>query len=105
MRTRNKQVNIRMTEKEYQAIKKKADASRRTLSSYMINASLDKHIIDELKEFVYQLSKIGGNLNQLTILCHQGKIANPDIGEVKETIKEIYSLLLELNDLNQKQKF
>lgn len=100
MRTRNRQVNIRMTEKEYQEIKKKADASKRTFSSFIINASLNKNIaiINELKAFVHQLSKVGTNLNQLTILCHQGKITCIDITETKESIRDIYSALLKISD-------
>jgi hypothetical protein len=93
-----------MTEKEHQAIKRKADRSKRTLSCYMINAALDKNIvvIENLTGFVHQLNKIGGNLNQLTMLYHQGKISNPNIDEVKETIKNIYSLLLQMSDPNKK---
>lgn len=104
MRTRNRQVNIRMNEKEYKVIKKKADVSKKTFSSYMIDASLDKNIIviNELKAFVHQLTKIGANLNQLTILCHQGKITCLDIREIKESIKEIYSVLLNISDANKK---
>lgn len=104
MRTRNRQVNIRMTEKEYQAIKKKSDASKRTFSSYIINASLNKNIvvINELKAFIHQLSKVGTNLNQLTMLSHQGKITCIDITETKESIKDIYSVLLKINDSNKK---
>lgn len=104
MRNRNKQVNIRMTEKEYLEIKKKANLGKKTFSNFMISGALDKNVvvINEVRQFVRQLSKIGNNLNQLTVLCHQGKIKCLDLKETKTSITGIYSVLLDISDPNKK---
>lgn len=104
MRARDKQVNIRITEKEYLRIKKKADMSKKTFSNFVISASLDKNVvvINEVRPFVHQLSKIGNNLNQLTVLCHQGKIQCLDLKETKGSIAGIYSVLLDISDPDKK---
>lgn len=96
MRTRDKQVNIRMTEKEYQQIKKKADRVKLNMSAYIIKAACDKRItiIDDFGPFHTQLTRVGNNLNQLTILCHQGKITSPNLEEVRKLLSDIYEAVV-----------
>ncbi|TCO72146.1 mobilization protein MobC [Marinisporobacter balticus] len=96
MRTRDKQVNIRMTKKEYQQIKKKADRVKLNMSAYIIKSACDKRItiIDDFRNFHTQLTKIGNNLNQLTILCHQGKTTSPNLEEVRKSLNDIYEAVV-----------
>lgn len=96
MRKRNIQTNIRMTEKEIERIKKKAKRANMTFSNYVISSALNNEVIviDGIKDFTYQLSKVGTNLNQLTMLCHQGKINCADITVVNKILNEIWDELI-----------
>lgn len=96
MRKRNVQTNIRMTEDEIEQIKKKAKKANMTFSNYVIASAINKDIvvIDGIKDFTNQLSKVGTNINQLTMLCHQGKITCPDINSVSKILKEIWEKLI-----------
>ena len=96
MRKRNIQTNIRMTEKEIERIKKKAKRANMTFSNYVISSALNKEVIviDGIKDFTHQLSKVGTNLNQLTMLCHKGKISCADITSVNKILKEIWEELI-----------
>lgn len=98
MRKRNVQKNIRMTEKEIEVIRKKAKKTNMTFSNYLISAAVNKDIIviDGIKDFTQQLSKVGTNLNQLTMLCHQGKINCLDINSVNKMLKEIWIKLVSI---------
>ena len=46
-----------------------------------------------LKEVVDYLAKVGNNLNQATILAHQGKVKVLDLFSVKMVVKDIWQLL------------
>ena len=98
MRKRNAQTNIRMTEDEVEQIKKKAKKANMTFSNYVISSALNKEIvvIDGIKDFTHQLSKVGTNLNQLTMLCHQGKINCLGINSVNKMLKEIWAKLVSI---------
>lgn len=95
MRKRKVQTNIRMSEEELELIRKKADKANMTFSNYIISSAINKEIIiiDGIKDFSRQLSKVGTNLNQLTILCHQGKVNCLDITSVNNVLKEIWGKL------------
>lgn len=96
MRKRNLQTNIRMTENEMERIKKKAKSANMTFSNYVITSALNNEIIviDGIKGFTHQLSKIGTNLNQLTMLCHQGKINCADITTVNKLLNDLWEYLV-----------
>lgn len=98
MRKRNVQTNIRMTEDEVDQIKKKAKKANMTFSNYVIASALSKEIvvIDGIKDFTHQLSKIGTNLNQLTMLCHQGKINCADITSVNKLLNDLWEYLVSI---------
>jgi len=58
-----------------------------SISRYVSLSALDKEIIffDDIKEMNHQLSEIGNNLNQLTVLAHQGKIKEVNLTRTRET--------------------
>ena len=68
MRTRNKSIPIRVTEKELKGIDEAAKKAKKNRTEYLISAALGKEItvIEDLREMIVQLKKIGNNLNQLT---------------------------------------
>lgn len=98
MRTRNIQTNIRMSEDEIKIIKMKAKKANQNFSNYVISSALNNEIIviEDIKDFTHQLSKLGTNMNQLTILCHQGKINAPDISTVNKLLSEIWEYLVSI---------
>jgi hypothetical protein len=103
VRKRNIQTNIRMTEDEIKKIKKKAKSANMTFSNYIIASALNNEVIviDGIKDFTHQLSKVGTNLNQLTMLCHQGRITIPDITETNKMLKDLWEYLVSIRKRNK----
>lgn len=92
--------STRITKAEYQIIQEKAEVAGLTVSRYLASSALGKEInvikIDgqeEIKEISHLLSKMGANLNQLTILSHQGKIKTISLDETEAGVKKIWQLL------------
>jgi hypothetical protein len=83
---KNKFIGFRLSESDYNKIQKKAQKAKLNISQYVSLSALDKDILmfDEMKEMNRQLSKIGNNLNQLTMLAHQGKIKEVNLTKVSE---------------------
>ncbi|PKM68788.1 MAG: plasmid mobilization relaxosome protein MobC [Firmicutes bacterium HGW-Firmicutes-2] len=95
---KTKFIGFRVTEAEYNKIKKKAEKSNHSISKYVSLSALDKEIIffDDIKEMNHQLSKIGNNLNQLTVLAHQGKIKEVNLTQTRETFTGLWDELCKL---------
>lgn len=95
---KTKVISFRVDERTYLKIKKKADASQRDLSKYLIGV-IEKGevvVINDLTPFLKQLGTINRNLNQLTILCHQGKIKALDLSNINQAMKKIYETLIDI---------
>lgn len=95
MRKNNKQINFRVSEKDYNYIKKQSEKANTTLTQYLKYSALNKniYIINGLDDATLQLAKIGNNLNQLTKLYNQGVITCLDLSEIREQVKHIWQLL------------
>lgn len=93
--SKTERITFRITPSELEKIESKANNANMKVSEYIRYASLNKEIIviDDLKIFTKELRGIGINLNQLTILCHQGKITCPDISATKKKVNEIWQFL------------
>lgn len=65
------------------------------ISQYVSLSALDRDIVifEDLKAFTHQLSKVGANLNQVTILVHQGKVTAIDLTAVKKVVEAIWQQL------------
>jgi hypoxanthine-guanine phosphoribosyltransferase len=96
-------ITFRVTPKEYEKIEKKAQKSKMNISQYVSLSALGRDIviIEDLKDLTHQLSKVGTNLNQVTMLAHQGKVKAVDLSSVKKVVEEIWQLL---NSLTEKTK-
>lgn len=92
---KTERITFRISPDELKKIEAKANKSNMKVSEYVRDASLDKNIIviDDLKSFTKELRGIGTNLNQLTILCYQGRITCLDISTTKKKVNEIWQLL------------
>ena len=55
--------------------------------------------MNELKPVLAELKAIGRNLNQLTVLSHQGKITSVNLTEAVDTLQKIYSAINVLYDI------
>ncbi|WP_245592056.1 MobC family plasmid mobilization relaxosome protein [Clostridiisalibacter paucivorans] len=100
---KTKFIGFRLTEAEYQKIEKKAQKSKMNISQYVSLSALGRDIvvIEDLKELTHQLSKVGNNVNQVTMLAHQGKIKAVDLSSVKKVVEDIWQLL---NSLTEKTR-
>ena len=65
------------------------------ISRYVSLSAIDKDIVvfEDLKELIHQLSKLGNNLNQLTVLAHQERIKEVNVKEAMTLLKEIWETL------------
>lgn len=98
-----KRINLRVTEKEYEKIAKKAKKAKMNISQYVSRSALGRDIVvfEDLKELIHHLSKVGNNLNQITMLVHQGKVKAVDLSSVKKVVEEIWQ---SLNSLTEQTK-
>lgn len=97
---KTKVVALRVTPEEHSMLKKKADEADVTMSDFLFAAAFDKGLIvldmAIMKELLYELQKVGVNLNQLLILCHKGKVTHPNINEVIALQNKILEEVLRL---------
>ena len=77
-RLRDKQINIRVTEYEYELIKarmKKSGAS--SLQKYIIDAATNGYLIhvdySDIKALAYEINRVGNNINQIAHRRGSGK--------------------------------
>jgi hypothetical protein len=95
---KSRRINLRVTEKEYQKIVGEAKKANLSISRYVSLSALDKEIIffDDIKRMNHELSKIGNNLNQLTVLAHQGKIKEVNLTKTREAFSGLWDELCKL---------
>ncbi len=86
---------IRVTKQEKERLIKKSKKAEMTLSEYLIEQGLEKDIIiiEDVKSFVYELRKIGNNINQLTHLANSGIIRTVYLDGFKDDLKKIWTVL------------
>lgn len=99
---KNKQINIRVSEKEMDLLKNKSRKCNMNMTEFILATVKNSKIavINDLTQMQRQLRYIGNNLNQLTKLCHEGIITCLNLSETKKEVGEIWRLL---NLLIQKQ--
>ena len=90
-----KRINLRVTEKDYDKISKKAKKAKLNISQYVSLSALDRDIVvfEDLKELIHQLSKVGNNLNQLTLLAHQNRLKEVNVKETMTVLKSIWETI------------
>ncbi len=99
-RKRNRKKSFLVTDSEWKAIEKIAAGIGMGIGEYLRVSALGKTIyrVEELKPILHELKGIGRNLNQLTMLSHQGVVrtvnltATADgIGRCYEAINRLYA--------------
>lgn len=103
---KTERITFRISPGELTKIEYKANEANMKLSEYIRHASLNKDIIviEDIKYFTKELRAIGVNLNQITILCHQGKIICPDISTTNKKVNEIWQSLNSLMGETRKRQ-
>ena len=99
-RKRNRKKSFWVTEGEWKAIERIAACTGMGIGEYLRISALGKTIyqVEELKPVLHELKCISRNLNQLTMLSHQGVVrtvnltATADgIGRCYEAINKLYA--------------
>lgn len=97
---KNKRMNIRLTQAEFDAISERAKRANLTLTEYITKSCLGKQIfvIDGIDELNRQHRALGNNINQLTKLANSGQIRVVDLGEFLAEYGTIGKKIIELMD-------
>lgn len=90
-----KDIHIRITEENYKRLKSQSKQLNITQTEFIERfiSNGEIVIINDLVEMQRQLRYIGNNLNQLTKLCHEGRIECLNLLDVKKEVGEIWQLL------------
>lgn len=97
-----KDIHIRISEDNYRKLKRKSKELAITQTEFIERFISNGQIIviNDLVEMQRQLRYIGNNLNQLTKLCHEGRIKCLNLLDMKKEVGNIWQLL---NLLTQSQ--
>lgn len=91
-------ITVRLTPEQYESIRTRAETAQMTPSAY-IRAAAMRHrvvVVDGLKELAHELKGLGRNLNQLTVLAHQGRFSAPNLHSMVQALDRIYERLAAL---------
>lgn len=100
-----KSITFRLGEKDYKNFQKDLEQSQMNQSDY-VRLALKTNVIypqATLKELVYQLSKIGTNLNQTQASINNLQKYKPN-ADITDDIKEISKTMQEVNQICQSLK-
>ena len=98
MRKRNKTLTIRLTEKEYDAITKKALQSGMSIADFLVATTEQTqiYVAEDTKPLVTELKRIGNNLNQITAKINAGIFHSYNFQEVIDLQRAIYAEVLRI---------
>ena len=91
-------ITFRVTPEQYDSIAARAETAQMSVGAY-VRAAAMRHkvvVVDGLKEMTHELKGIGRNLNQLTILANEGRIALVGLGETMRALENNYIALSQL---------
>lgn len=96
--SKEKKINIRLTEQEKNLIEKKAKKCNMTTTKFILSSCLKDKIviINGLDKIDVELRRIGNNINQLTKLANEGAITTIDLSKVRVEVINIWQLLKQL---------
>ena len=95
---RDKRINLRLTQEEYDAISKSAKDAHLSLTAYMTKCSLGKQIfvVEGIDELARQHRALGNNINQLTRLANAGQISVVNLGEFLVEYESVGKSIIDL---------
>jgi len=93
---RVKVINLRLTESELSTINSQCDQAGITRSSYILQSVLDKKVLTNIDaQVVFQLRKIGNNINQITKQIH---IISKFVDNKEQSLPNILRQLSSMNE-------
>ena len=97
-------ITVRLSPEELNSIEAKAETAHMALSTY-IRACALRHkvvVVEGVKECNSELKAIGRNLNQLTVLAHEGRIQLVDLEGVESALEKNYIGIQQLAELERR---
>lgn len=97
-------ITVRLSPEELNSIEAKAETAHMALSTY-IRACALRHkvvVVDGVKECNSELKAIGRNLNQLTVLAHEGRIQLVNLEGVESALEKNYIGIQQLAELERR---
>lgn len=98
-RLRDKQLNIRVTEYEYQLILERMKQSgSASLREFVVDSATNGFLINvdysDIKDLAYEINRIGNNINQIAHKINsEGSIYKTEIEEVQDNVNMIWKIL------------
>lgn len=85
---KNDRITFRVTPEQHRLIVEKADKAMIPVSTFCRIAAMNRqvNVVLDGKEVGRQLVAIGNNLNQLTVLAHEGKVTVANLEECKDQL-------------------
>ena len=97
-------ITVRLSPEELSNIEAKAETAHMALSTY-IRACALRHkvvVVEGVKECNSELKAIGRNLNQLTVLAHEGRIQLVNLEGVESALEKNYIGIQQLAELERR---
>ena len=97
-------ITVRLSPEELNSIEAKAETAHMALSTY-IRACALRHkvvVVEGVKECASELKAIGRNLNQLTVLAHEGRIQLVNLDSVERALEQNYIGIQQLAELERR---
>jgi uncharacterized protein (DUF1778 family) len=97
---RTRDIHFRLTERELSALKDKADKAGLSLTAFILRQALGKSVKAKTDiQLVFQLQKIGNNINQITKLLHYDAL-NYSPGINKKLLEDLQIALEKLGKIS-----
>ena len=93
-------LTFRVTQEQYERIVTSAESADMTPAAYARAAALHQQVrtVPGLKELNRELKGIGRNLNQLTVLAHEGKIKTVYLNETDDALRSLFYPLMRITE-------
>ena len=98
---KDRRKTIRMSKEEEKRVLLSLEDTGLNFSDYVRKAINDHPVIviSGLRDLHMQVAKIGNNLNQLTMLAHEGRITSVNLAECLEMLQLTYDKLNEISEV------
>lgn len=98
---KDRRKTIRMSKEEEKRVLLSLEDTGLNFSDYVRKAINDHPVIviSGIRDLHMQIAKIGNNLNQLTMLAHEGRITSVNLAECLEMLQLTYDKLNEISEV------
>lgn len=98
---KDRRKTIRMSKEEEKRVLLSLEDKGLNFSDYVRKAINDHPVIviSGIRDLHMQVAKIGNNLNQLTMLAHEGRITSVNLAECLEMLQLTYDKLNEISEV------